>query len=665
MRPAAGARALGRRRGRYLALATLVLSWSGSASGAEPSAENPPSVDKVAMDRGRHLEEARKLMAAGDNNAAAHLALAALQAQPGNGSAYMVLGLARFRASRYAEALQAFAAARKAATPPSPGLLAFNEGSALFELDRFEDAERAFKEAGRADAKLAPLATVNAGHAALGAGALTRARAYAEAAMLLPGSDSIVAAASDLRADIEDGEAAAHEQRLVAERDAAKAALLAGQVEDAIAAYRRTLIDAERARAPAEDRAEIAYGLGYALYRAGRYDEAALHFDAAARLIPDEADFHLMAGLAHHKRDADDEAARALDRALTLGLDADAAQLAHDARDALAWGLRSQGRGLTLHAGASGGYDSNVAQLGALRTEVLSAELPENEGSPFVTATVDTSFGAALGRHVTAQGLYMLDQIAYTDPDHDIFSLQVHTLRGSGEARWGHLLAGLAAQGELQFSGLSAFAPFQRVVSLEPSLGLEEGPWTSTWLRVKVSDKESLDEQTDYFSGSRRDLRISQKVRMRSFRAELGYRHRRENIGSRELDLGTFTAQRVTVTGFYFVPYGHRLHGAFATIAATLFRDLRVGLDGAFDRLVYDQDSVLRAEAGVRSREIDRVRRRDSRLGLGLWLAVPVGDLMELGLRYDVSMNDSTVQFAFDDKGFTKHQASLELSFDY
>ncbi len=116
------------------------------------------------------LAGARGAFAAGDYALAERLALEG-QAEPPAAALYLA-GLARFRAGRPAEALEALDRAEAGAD--SAAAWHFNRGACLYQLARHAEAEAAFLVAA-ADPAFAPLALVNAGFAALDAGEATRA----------------------------------------------------------------------------------------------------------------------------------------------------------------------------------------------------------------------------------------------------------------------------------------------------------------------------------------------------------------------------------------------------------------------------------------------------------------------------------------------------------
>jgi tetratricopeptide (TPR) repeat protein len=608
------------------------------------------------------LERARALLSTGDYGGAAGAALGVIADRPGSGAAYLVLGVAHFRAGKYEEALAAFRSARGAADPPGRGQLAFNEGSTLYALGRFGEAETAFREAGQADAKLAAVATLNAGLAAFALGATARARSYLAAVEVLPATTTLGPEIGRLRAELDAREAEERAARARALRDKGKAALVAARYPEAIAAYRDAATDARARGAGDGERAELAYAEAVATYRMGRFGEAAPLFGEAVRLVPGDADYQYMAALCALKQDQPEAARAGFERALALGLDAEGASAAGDYLDALSLGLRATGSGLSLALDTGFGYDSNASQLGTVRNEALSAEEPEDPGDLFWTMSMQAAGGLALGRRLFGQLSYDLDQIAYRSEDFDGYSFQTHALFGRAElSPPGPVSVGVAVGGEYQLTGLREFAPFQRVLTVEPGLTLEESARTATRLRLRWQSKQSASAEDRHLDGTRFEVRASQLARWRDLRGELAYRHRREDLGDRTVDLG-MVGRRGRFEGRYQIPYGYTSNGLSLDLTVNLATWARLEAEGSYEELRYRRDNVLTA-TGALGRQVERrVRRHDRRLGFGAALVMPLGSLFELGARYDLAINDSNVAFAFDDKTYSKHMFLLEGS---
>ena len=126
----------------------------------------------------------------------------------------------------------------------------------------------------------------------------------------------------------------------------------------------------------------------------------------------------------------------------------------------------------------------------------------------------------------------------------------------------------------------------------------------------------------------------------------------------------------IYLTGFYFVPYSYRSNAVLVALSCKLPGQLNLALDGSFERVQYNEDSVLRVQGPLdaprlANREVARVRRRDHRTAVGAALTYPLGDYFDLSLRFDAIWNDSTLQVAFDDKRWNKYSIALELSAEF
>ena len=583
------------------------------------------------------LGQARALLAANDLPGAEQAARDAVARAPTHGPSLMVLGLVQFRSQRYDEALALFQRAAAGVPVPASGPLAFNRGSALFALERWSEAEESFAEAARADPKLAGLAEVNAGLAALGARAPDRARAHAEAAARAPTAGALQDELDGLRAQI------------------------AGA-----APPEATVETAAPPPPPAPDPAEVAYARGRALYGDRRYDEAAAAFDEAVRHQPRDADLRFARALNDYRRDRRAEASEGFAAALALGLDAESARDARDYLDRLSGGLRAQGPGLALRTAVGGGYDTNVAQLAASRTEVIAAETPDETADLFLDANLDLGYGLRLSDAVYLQPSYTFDQSGYQREEFDPYAFQVHglALRTEVTARRG-LRLGLLGGLDYQFTGLRQFQAFQRVATVEPQLAFDEGPYLTTLLRLRWQDKSPYQEADAYYQGRRTDLRVAQRLRLAALRLDLTYRHRREKIGTRTQDLGTlrFNRKGLAVEGTYLAPYAHVSNAIGLAASLELPAGFNLSAEGGFEGLRYSQDSVWYATGPLgRTRELGRKRRKDDRVTASAELTFAPTDWLELGLRYDLIVNQSNIHFAFDDKNSTKQVIGFELS---
>lgn len=646
----------------FCALLVLGSALSAQVAAADgPQTVPPPSLDEP-------LVKARRLLREGHYDEAAALAQSYVTEEPTDGAGFMVIGLACYRSSRYQDALLAFGNARAAARPPSSALLSFNEGSAYFALKRFDEAQIAFSQAASEDASLALLATANAGHAAIGAGNLAKARTYASALGNMQHDASATSTITELSDAINEAEVDEAASGMATHRLKAKAALSDDQPDVAAAEYLAALEKAERVGADAELRAELWYAAGYARYRGAHYHEAEQAFLTASKLSPKDGEFTYMLALSAYRMGQLDLAHKRFALALKLGVDGDTTKLAQAYLASTDWGMNARGEGLNAHAGVNSGYDSNVSQLGGI-SEVLGGEVKESRNGTFMSVNVDAQWGTNVGDRAYVRADYFFDQLAYTDTANDAFSLQVHSAALRSQYQLKPVFLGLAILGDYQLSGISNFTPFLTTGTIEPSIVVPESAFTSSTLRLRVQRKSALDDSYKQFSGRRVDLRLSQKARWKNLRVELAYGHRRERIGSRVVDLGQLP-NVMAAERYYFASYSYNSNGAYVSSSLRVTPDLRLALDASYEHLRYVDPSIqgvqLETPRGkVFTQEGTRERRIDNRFGFGAGVSYSLGQWAEAGLRYDMISNDSTIDYSFDNKNFAKHQFMVELGLDY
>jgi tetratricopeptide (TPR) repeat protein len=439
---------------------------------------------------------ARALLDAGDADGAARAAREVLAATPGEPAAAAILGLALHRTGAYAEALAAFEIALASAPPEKRASLRFNAAVCLDALDRQAEAEVAFLEVAQAGGALVAQAFVEAGFAALARGALESAVAHAAAARRSPGHEAA-------RADLEalDGEVEARRrEQVAAEVDAALEALARDDPRAAEAAYTRALEIG--ATTPDAGRAELLYGLGMALYRQRRYDEAQRRFDAARAQRPDDGEIAFMAAACAQARGAHDDATRGLGEALDLGLGADVAAAATARLTALAEARRpaaddERGRaraaGVTVTAVAGGGYESNAAGTGTDGEPALRA-VGAGVGSATGRLSLRAGYEHALAADLEIGADYDFDQLLLFGGAVQELSLHQHVL----EVTLRHDVAeGLTwttgAHAALTVDGLRHLAPHSWKAGT--TLGVEwlvpDGE-AQTWLEVKAGRRGGL-----------------------------------------------------------------------------------------------------------------------------------------------------------------------------
>jgi hypothetical protein len=270
--------------------------------------------------------------------------------------------------------------------------------------------------------------------------------------------------------------------------------------------------------------------------------------------------------------------------------------------------------------------------------------------------------------------------LAYPDTDHQDYSLQAHSLRLRGEwSPFSFARFGLAGGEELQFSGLSGFRAFQNILTAEPSFAFDELPYTSSYLRLGFQKKTALDHNYDYFSGSRVDVRLGQRLRFGPIRGELAFRHRRERIGTRTatlLQVGTsqsfkFRKRKPTdpvdeASYVYVAPYSYDSNAVLASLEVGWGR-LRLSGGASAEILNFRGDNT--AYFVVPTMNIDRLyesqNRRDLHLSGSLALAARLGTHIDLVLRYDVADNRSTLMLDVDDRNYLKHVVTFSVEADW
>jgi tetratricopeptide (TPR) repeat protein len=612
------------------------------------------------------LADARAALDAGDLPAAEEAAERAVSAQPGDGEARLVLGMARFRAGHYAEALDAFDSALHAEHAADAATVEFDRGAVLYKMGRFTDAERAFTAAANGDARLAAVALLDAGLAALDGSDVTRADADARRAAAQPRADEIAGPLGDLRREIAEAEERQARAAARLARTEARQALAAGRTAEAVLRYHDILRDAEATRRPDAERAELLYALATAELGLGRLVDAHAHFAAAAALAPREGEFLFMAGEAALRLDERPEARLRFEEALAAGVDADAAWRARTALDTLAPGLRALGRGVSLDLAAGTGYDTNAAQGDLIaQTEFLGAL----GGSAFAEASLDVGWHFALGRRAFGELAYGFDQLGYSDAALDPFNLQQHSLTATVEAQLGHWArATMMVGGNYLFAGLEQFGAFQRTLILRPSLSFDEGERAMTTLSLERDGKDILDPAYTYLEGTRTELTLRQDVGRRRARADLAYRYRIEDLPNPEVRLGAMVpgrfGQLVPCDGCqYVIPYSYHSHSALGHVELDLPGDLLLSLNGSVEDRPYSHESLI--EPTLLSSGGHPKVRHDWRYGAGAALAL--GASRQLTLRYDLLVNRSNIDntrvpLDYDNKNYTKHVISLEAS---
>jgi tetratricopeptide (TPR) repeat protein len=623
---------------------------------------------------GENLAAARRALEEHEWERAAALAALAAARAPESAEAAKLVGMARFRAHEPAAAIAPFT--RAAALQPGSATLRFNLASALYQAGRYADAEARYAEAAARDDKLAPLALLNAGLAALDGGNPERALAQlqkAEVAARAVGQDPV---AEEAHATLQSfthrsTRAAAPElQRLTHE---GTEALRARRYGDAASSYWRAYNVAVAEGASAADRAELQYDLGHALWRAGDLVAAARALSAAVELAPREAEFHYMLGLVHFDAGADRDAKDALDRAIALGLPAGEAKRAGDILRALAETRRTVTSRFFFEVRSAFGLDTNVPQSGVLITATHAAI--EESTAPYLEGDVDF-FWRPIGTARDGFSVeYRFAQLAYLSEQLDLYSLQEHDLTLTGA--WTpapRLTLELGGDGYVLFSGVETFSSFQTGASVGPRLTVREPHGFETRLRSQYIYKRSLADTYDYLSGNREEAGVGQLWRDPKDRVQLGYLFSREDIGTQKVQLGLLDLPLATIGSFdpndiYFIPYSYFSHEVALGGARDLPHEFYGTATLRYEHRDYDGSSHIAAPNGTPS--YYRVR-KDNRFGLDLALRHPIAYGFDIELAYSLLVSRSTIDntrpttpLDYDDKNYVKHVVQLDFGFVY
>ncbi len=628
-------------------------------------------------------EAARKALGEHDLPRAALLAALASAKAPEDAGAALMLGLARFRDGMADAAVAPFE--RAVTLAPTSAAARFDLGAAQYESGRFAAAETTWLGAATLDAKIAPLATLDAGLAALDGGAAPRALrwfAAAESLARAAGQVPVAQRALSLSARAAAVTRAAHAGNvptpLRQQVHAAREALVAHHYDEAIARYRAAADAAELADAAPADRAEIDYGLGQALYRQGALTAAARALDSALARSPDDAEFHFLLGLVHFDAGADRDAQRSLVRALELTLPTAEAQRAREILRSLREAHRSETRRLFIDVDVSAGYDSNVPQSGIVITAARSATLPT--GAAFLSTDLEV-FWRPIG--TTERGLtidYRFGQLGYLSPASalDPYSLQEHDLTVAGA--WTptpRLTLAAGVDGYVLFAGVQTFTPFQAGASLGPRIEIRETHGFETRLRYQHVFKTALDQPYKYLGGQRDEAGVTQAWRDQRDRLSLGYVFAREAIGTQIVTLGQLSFPDAPAGSFdpaaiYYIPYSYLGH----ELSLTESRDLPWGFHGAltlrYEHRDYQGQSYIGPPAGQSGPFFDYRTRRDNRFSADLALRYPIAAGFDVEAAYTFIVNRSTIDndeptstLDYDDKNYLKSVVQLTFGFTY
>jgi tetratricopeptide (TPR) repeat protein len=564
------------------------------------------------------------------------------------GAALYLAGLSRFRSGRPREALDALDEAGRSADPPEPGLWHYNRAACLYDLERFAEAEIEYQQAATLDRSIATVSLVNAGFAALDAGAAERATALAQRAR-----ETASDGAFDLVVDL----------------------------ERQITATRRSAIG--------NSAAETEYSQGLLDYDRGRYESARAHFARAMAADPADTRSRIMAGATALKLGALSDARSELDAVLSHPLALADAQIARDYLASLGHGLAARGRGLALGIRIGAGFDTNYLQSGPVDFGTSSATPAV---TPIATATLAGVWRARPSSLFATELSYQLDQLAYLSSAAADYSVQQHSLLALGEIEpRGWLRFGASVVGEYDFAGLSGFRTLQAGGGAGAWAAIDEHAQTTSRLGIDWLHMDAPRSEFAYLSGDRLDLSFAQSLRLGATTTDLEYRYRDEGIGTltepMQLTLppGVCPPDRPCPER-YVIPFGYTSHTLALSFHATPVEIVRAGVSVGVEWRTYASDSYLDVTLpeGLSS-QIDHRLRQDVRFFGQAFGTVRVWRTLDLSLTYDFVVNTSNVedslfqgpqagclppdfvchQLDYDDKNYTKHVLLFETGYSW
>lgn len=646
----------------------------------------PPSASTA--EPGDLAEEVRAALARDALGDARELARELVGRAPDD-EAWGLLGMVEFRRGDHRAALRAYRCALAGATPSRRVLLRFNEASALYELERVEEAEEVFADLAAGDPPaagvLAGLAATDAAFAAMELGELERAIEHLRRATALD-------AAADFPAEFaeaSDALRALHDQ--AAEIDAelcrgeararASAALSAERFAEAAAGYEAALAcggapTAGEIRALRAGQVEAALGQGEAT-RA--HDLLAAWPDLDDGDGPDPAYARLLRGRVSEAVGARAAAMAHYARAEELAAGDAAAATRAEARaryDRAARGLRAHGSGWYVSASVGGGVDSNPAQSGVGGSDALSLSASEPVVSGFVEAAFGFGYSGGASRAVFLTFGYAGEQMAYPEVQLDELSIQSHALRGELELRAHPLVAfRFGTEGAILASGLQDFAPmvFEGGGSLR--VDVETGPHTLT-IGYRGLATAPLTDEYDFLAGHRHETWLEQRLRHARVDGRVRFYWRREIASSYRLPL-TVADFPICATGLcdgseFQIPLSHHAPGARARVSFVLHPEWSLALELAGELRFYSEEFFIVRPSGAieQSRKLREDQRVRARVELAWLLHANVslelyGEFLQSWSNIDNSSADETNRFDYDNRNYQQLLAGLRVDVEW
>jgi hypothetical protein len=542
-----------------------------------------------------------------------------------------------FRAGRYAEARELFDRVLAAnAALPERGTIAFNAAVSSYALEAYADALARFDAVAASVPKLAGLASVNAGFAALKLGELDVAEARARAAAA--GDASLEARRSQLLAELEQARQARSAAELTRSLDDGFAAISREQWQPARDQLTRALAIPS---ASPDDRADAHYGLGVVATALGDPRRAEQHFEQSLALRPGDARTTLALARAAEEGADRRRAEAAYESALGLALEPAQAE---DAQRSLfrLYPLPATGAAALLSLGV--GADGNAAQSGS--SDVLGGG-GEARTSAFVSGLVELSLALRASRRSAIGLRYAGDLLALTDPSVRDLSLQSHELLA--RYHWAPVPGArlrLDAGAAYLLSGLDPIRSFEWDGVLALSLELD----TSAHSRARLQLGERLVRATElsYLDGHRLQALASELWSLGSWELSVQAGLRYHGAGVQEIELAgdAFAACSPNCDrGRYQNPlsYWSPAAGVGASWQAT--EALRFSTQARLEYRGYlEQSSLPGARASRKTRQDTRLRGQ-----LGAELELDAAGRFRLTLDQTLLVSRSNVAYAADD----------------
>ncbi|MFO0585815.1 MAG: hypothetical protein U0229_26325 [Anaeromyxobacter sp.] len=258
----------------------------------------------------------------------------------------------------------------------------------------------------------------------------------------------------------------------------------------------------------------------------------------------------------------------------------------------------------------------------------------------------------ALGWGGTVKGLrldagYDLVQLAYGAQAARDYSVQQHagllalTVRPPGP-----LTLGIAAEGQLSFTGLSDFRGLLAAGGLRGWATLAEGRRTATRLELAADRRRGLDG-FGYLGGRRLEAGLSQELAVDRVTLRGGYRLRLDDLGD---DVASAQPPRgpqcemMGCTAETIARFGHLGQLGWASAKVTLAPRLTLELSAGVERRVYrGDDRFLVTVTGGAPFEAYAQRRKDWRVTAGASLGFQLGGPWSVVGRWEHVTNRSTL----------------------